>query len=232
MAYDVNAMTSHFRILIRDPNGDALDATQIRDEYLNPAYQDWWRRYEHRRSFFSVQMSPGDRTTLLGGTPALYNSEVREVNIIDPVGGTITFGVKRSEYNRVRWLQETEAAIGLPRQWAWDNISYATGGPGIAWYPLPDQVYDFFIRYHAAPAALTLGTSLVLTDPVSARYITRLAAYRAALDLELPPRIAATIAAPIPTWVKVLFNIRYAIEGKVHDKQEALGYSRVEPAGI
>lgn len=232
MAYDVTAMTAHFKILIRDPGGNSLTDTQIRDDYLNPAYQDWWRRHERRRSSIASSVNPGERQVSVASAN-LFNPNVLEVAIIDPTGGQINLAVKRSEWNRVRWLQETEHRIGMPRQWAW-NASVSGGVPDnqVAFYPLADQYYDFFVRWTGPPTALTTGTQTVLIDPVSARYVTRLAAYRAAIDLKLSDRLLSTIAAPARAWIEVLSNMRYNIEQKTLPRDQARDAKRMQAAGI
>lgn len=228
MAYDVDAMTLHLRTMIRDPNGDMLTSAEVRTDYLDVAYKDWWRRYEHRSAAgaISVTLNPGVRSIPIPGLTR-YNPELYSVQVTDPVSG-VEFGVRRSEYNRIRWLQETEGATGIPRQWGWANFSLAVTGPEMALYPLADQAYTITSNFGLNPSTLTSGTSIVSITPVNARYVTRIAAYRAGIDLKLTPRILNAIIAPLPPWVKINFNMRYNAEFKATDRENALGYERVK----
>ncbi len=232
--YDLAAMRAQLRFLIRDPNGDAITNNDVRDFYINPAYRDWWRRYEERPGALAVagSINAGDRSVPVTLSQIKFNDVVYRVNMVDPVGGTLEFSTRRSEYNRVRYLQETEGRGGLPGQWGFNNAA-AGGSPAqeIAFYPLADQTYAFNVYCKPALTALAGDATNTVLDPVSARYVTRIAAYRAGLDLKIPMQTLQACALPLPGWVKSHFNMAWLFESKSSDQRDAYGYARVvEPA--
>lgn len=231
--YDLAAMRTHARFLMRDPSGDAISNNDLRDYYINPAYQEWWRKYEERPagSGLAGAVGPGERSVAVTLTAGKFNDVVYRVTMVDPIGGVIEFSTRRSEFNRVRHLQETEGRMGLPREWGFNNL--ATGGTPaqeIAFYPLADQIYTFNVYCKPALTLLSADGNNTVLDPVSACYVTRIAAYKAGLDLKLKPELLRAIVQPLPRWVKSHFNMAWLFEAKASERADAYGYVRVTEA--
>ena len=225
MAYDLAAMRAHARFLLRDPAGDAINNNDLRDFYLNPAYRDWWRRFEHRPANVPVVnlTNPGDRFAEFSLQAGKFNDVVYRMTLLD--AGSIEVGARRSEYNRVRYLQESEGAHGFPREWgALVTVSAGSAVLRAAFYPIPNDFLEYHVYCRPALTALAGDTTAVVLDNVSARYVTRIASYRAALDLKLDPNRIDAIIAPLPPWVKAHFNIDYQSQNKALPKQDAMGY--------
>jgi len=124
--YDLAAMRAQLRFLIRDPAGDAIVNNDVRDIYINPAYRDWWRRYEERPagSVVNFLVGPGDRSVAIAGAAAKFNDVVYRITVLQPISA-VELGIRKSEYNRIRFLQETEGRVGTPREWA--AVPFAPG---------------------------------------------------------------------------------------------------------
>lgn len=229
MAYDLAAMRTHFRFLIADPSARAISNTDVRDSYLNPIYQDWFRRFERRpiaQAGISNIGAPGEKSSSVTDT-LVVNGILEHVTLTGPPEQ----GLIRDEFNRIRWLQETEGASGQPELWGLD-AKYAVGQnfPNLflVWYPIPDQAYEFNAYVIPTLTLLAGDTTAVLLDPVSARFVTRVAAVRAAVDLGLSVSRQRAIVALLPPWVRGAFNMTWLIEDKPIAKQESLGYRSEE----
>lgn len=231
--YDLNAMRAHGRILIRDPNGDAISDAEWRDNYINPAYEEWWRNFEERPGQLvgpgPATISPGMRTQGIPTPGGDFNDVVYRLTIQTatvPLGREE--GVRQTEFNRIRDLQETEGRIGRPDQWAHAGLTTA-GVPThtFAFYPLPDQIY--YVNLYGRPhvTLLGLGSDIAQIDPVSQRRVTRIASYRAGLDLKIRGQQLDAIIRPLPAWVRAHFAMDYSTQGKALDQADTRGYARI-----
>lgn len=229
--YDLAAMRVHARFLMRDPNGDAITNNDLRDYYINPAYQEWWRKFEERPAGSAVSgvVNPGDRAVPVTLTAAKFNDVVYRTTMVDPIGGVIEFSTRRSEFNRVRYLQETEGRRGLPREWGFNNaVGGGTPAQEIAFYPLADQIYTFNVYCKPALTLLSADGNNTVLDPVSACCVTRIAAYKAGLDLKFKPEQLRAITRPLPRWVKSHFNMLWLFEAKASERTDVYGFARIE----
>jgi len=225
MPYNLGAMRSHFRFLIRDPNGDALTNNEVRDNYLLPAHQEYWRRFVRFPflTLFTQAVALGDELVVF--PVALFNTEIEYC--LRDIGGGNFAGLQRDEFNRIRYLQETEGATGAPSIYApMRSSSAGAATTTVAIYPIADAAYslDLYVEPVAAPATLPFDSSVLTADPVSARYVTRLAAYRAAVDLRLAPHIVRATVESLPRWLKTAFNIQHGFDDKPVPKEASVGY--------
>lgn len=227
MAYDLAAMRNHFRFLVSDPRGLAITNNDVRDLYINPSYQDWFRRMERRPgSFLTFSIPSGNKVT----SPATTGDQV--IAAIEHCSLSVSgkeLGLIREEFIRLRWLQETEGATGQPESWAVDPIfvdQQSWIDPQIATYPIPNATFTAALYIIQSLTLFSGDTSQALLDNVSARMVTRLAAFRAATDLGLPIERLKAIAAPLPTWAAAAFKMSWLIEEKPLPREVALSYRK------
>lgn len=222
MAYTLEMMRGHARALLNDPNADQLTNNELRDQYLNPAAKDWWRRFEDRPGQVTVGVNwlPGLRHEYLPVQSSDRNQDIYRVTV-SLAFGSEELAMRRSEWNRVRFLQETEGGIGIPNQWA--CLSYANGGFGMrfALYPLASQLV--WMRVYSKPSLsdLVADHDALPFDPVAARYVTRLASYRLGIDLGVSDRVLKAILAPFPQWARDELKIDIQLDRKAREEDQA-----------
>lgn len=226
MAYDNTAVRAMIRFLVRDPNADAINDTDLHNNYVLPAWQDWWFRFERRPrqnmpGTVPLTLGAGERSVAFSSTQIPFIELVEAVALIgydDGFGNTIAFSpsvshdLTRTDFSRIRYLQESEGAVGEPRIWG----AQISDGPIVtAWvYPLPDAgnnpptTAGYTVQiFGRGIAALTSGATVAMaTDPVSARYVTRIAAFNLARSMGLPEKKRRAILAGLPGWVRVHFD--------------------------
>ena len=229
MAFDLTAMRSLGRVLIGDSDGSAVSDNDWRDIYLNPAYREWWRRFEHRpgNAGFVVLWTAGIRSAEVPTPAGKFSDEIYRVTAEVPTTGA-EMSVRKSEMNRIRGLQESEHRRGAPDEWA--AVPFVVGGAlgmTFALYPLVDQPYYIHLYGRPSLAALTAGTDAAVLDPVSVRQLTRVAAYRAGLDLKIRSSRLEAIVAPLPPWVLAHFKIDLELDRKGRERDQ-VGYARTE----
>lgn len=216
MSYRLIEMRLHVRALIGDPDAKTVTDAQLRDDYINPSAIDWWRYFEDRPGFQSVGVAwlAGLRSEYLPMASSDRNQDVYRVTVSESLGGE-ELAMRRSEWNRVRWLQETEGAIGMPREWG--AISFQNGGFGMqfAIYPLMSQQIYLYVYSKPSLAPLLSGDFDTLPiDPLAARFVSRLAAYRLGLDLKLKDRLLKAILAPFPRWARDMLELEVQLDRK------------------
>ena len=225
MPFDVTAMTAKARFMIRDPSGRAIDDTDVLT-YLNLAYDDWWTRFERRPGgAFLTGFSYTANATFVALGIGNVTPQVRVEAVVLQTGSA---QVRRAEWNAIRALQESEGAIGTPTDWA--GLYSVVSGVAefyIAFYPIPSvtTIADVFggLAPSLAGVSLVNPTDTVATDPLTARWITRLASYRMAVALGLDhSRVEATLTG-MPRWVKAVLKIDELTHGRaLHEEVQKL----------
>src|SRR5947209_4727738 len=114
---DLTAARAFVRFLIRDPNGRAISDTDLRDIYLNPAADEWWARFERRPGSSLVSLTyTANATSYDVGLTGIVIDPATRIEAVELVAGTAQ--LRRSEWNVIRALQESEGATGTPIAWA------------------------------------------------------------------------------------------------------------------
>lgn len=231
MAFDLTATISLVRFLTNIQVGTITD-NDVRDNYINPAMQDWFRRYERRPG--SIQQGI---TTTASQSYDYISAEPDVSFLIERVARRVTpqefVSMKRDEFNRLRFLQETEGAVNAPELWAaqyrYDTSIVTTPFIEFAWYPIPDAAYLVDIYGQLSLTSLSAGTDAAPTDPISARYIARLAAYRLGIDFRLSSSRLEAIIFPLPAWVRAHDNMQRLFDSKAADPEDVILFEP-EPA--
>ena len=110
---DLTAARAFVRFLIRDPNGRAISDTDLRDIYLNPAADEWWARFERRPGSSLVSLTyTANATSYDVGLTGIVIDPATRIEAVELVAGTAQ--LRRSEWNVIRALQESEGATGTP----------------------------------------------------------------------------------------------------------------------
>ena len=221
------------RFLIRDPNGDLSTDTELVSNFFGPAVQEWFEKSERRPS---ATMSASFTTVLAGTTSGLGSTAIDEMTAIENAYFTpnITGGnlpLIRSEWNRIRYKQENEGLTGMPREWGC-KYNFAAGVANdtsleVALYPIPTE--DCLITLYGLTRPVSYTTtdaSVLATDPVTTRYITRLAAYRNAVAVGRSQELLDAITASLPRWSRAAFNIDRMIDSRKRPKELTLKYRR------
>jgi hypothetical protein len=223
MPYDLAAMRADFRFYLDDRTPVIADI-DVRDKYLNPVARDWIRRFERRPGFMqgTFLTDPGVRVTQIGAGEFVEH-------VTQLISGREE-GLQRDEFLRLRFLQETEGATGRPRQFGYAR-TLASGLPliEVALYPIPDDFYE--LRTYGLPLFTPLAgdTSALPLDPISARYVTRLAAYRAAIDLRRARTRILAIIQPLPEWARAQLNLQWLFEDKPWPKSDTVFFQQEPP---
>lgn len=231
MPFDNTAVRALIRFLVRDPNADAINDTDLHNNFVLPAWRDWWFRMERRPRLLLpgsgvLQLGPDSRSGAFGtgGVPYIELIEAATLSGYDDgSGGLIPFvpavdhDLTRTDLNRIRYLQESEGAVGEPRNYASQVVgSSLTSGTVYLWfYPISDAGNNppttagyQVVAYGRGNATLASGATVCMTtDPVSSRYVARMAAFNLARYLDVPVRKRNAILIGMPRWVRVHFDI-------------------------
>jgi hypothetical protein len=197
VAFDLAAMRGFIRFLIRDPSATAIGDADLLALYINPSWRDWFTRFERRpgANIAGFTYTANQATVDIGGS---FQSSDRIEAVVLTAGDA---QLVRQEWNAIRYLQESEGATGTPRTWA---MMYLPNFElNFAFYPIPivDTAFTLFLSaYDVSGGDLLADTDTVKTGPVSARWVARVAAYRAAIALKCPHRVCDSIMRGLPKW--------------------------------
>ena len=186
-------------------SGDTTDpviSTTLRDIMLNEA----WRHYEALYGVgftYSAEIAKSSNvfTVPIGALQVLLEVEMLEIKSLDFIP---SFGpMSRQTYGQVLSLSRGEGAVGTPSIYATALFSRIMSANStsvrFAVYPIPDQSYDFRVRYRTLyPVDLSAAGDVIsgLTD-VQADYIARMAAANAGEILGYGREWVAAIMAPV-----------------------------------